>query len=172
MNDTIRDAYLETQVNTATPQRLRLMLIEEALRRIRVAQTAYETEQFADGVAAVGHAREIVAELIGGIHPDETPEAKQVLGIYLFLFSALAEAQFSRDGQRLIEVIRVLDEERQTWQTVCEQMPDRPVAANTSAASEEVAPQRVPSAFRGGYEQTAAAPARTEASVTLFSIEA
>ena len=33
-----RDAYLETEVTTATPQRLRLMLIEAAIRRARAAQ--------------------------------------------------------------------------------------------------------------------------------------
>jgi len=171
MNATIRDAYLETQVNTATPQRLRLMLIEDALRRIRAAQTAFEAGQFDDGIAAIRHAREIIAELIGGIHPDETPVAKQVLGIYLFLFSSLAEAQFGRDEQRLSEVIRVLDEERQTWQAVCEQMPDRPIAPSSPAASEEMAPQRVPHAFRGGYEQPAG-PARPHAAAAAFSIEA
>ena len=171
MNATIRDAYLETQVNTATPQRLRLMLIEDALRRIRAAQTSFEANLFDDGIAGIRHSREIVAELIGGIHPDETPVAKQVLGIYLFVFSALAEAQFSRDEQRLSEVIRVLEEERQTWQAVCEQMPDRPVAANSTVASEEIAPQRVPHAFRGGYEQSAG-PARPHAATAAFSIEA
>ena len=81
MNDSIRDKYLETQVNTATPQRLRLMLIEEALRRIRAVHAAFETDRFDAGAAAIGHAREIIAELIGGIHPDETALAKQVLGI-------------------------------------------------------------------------------------------
>ena len=130
MNATIRDAYLETRITTATPQRLRLMLIEDALRRIRAAQTSLEAEQFDDGIAAIRHSREIIAELIGGIHPDDTPLAKQVLGIYLFLFSALAEAQFSRDGQRLSEVIRVLEEEQLTWQAgqekACGPPPDTP----------------------------------------------
>jgi len=171
MNATIRDAYLETQVNTATPQRLRLMLIEDALRRIRAAQTAFEAGQFDGGIAAIRQSREIVAELIGGIHPDETPVAKQVLGIYLFLFSSLAEAQFGRDGQRLSEVIRVLEEERQTWQAVCEQMPDRPVVAISPAPSEEIAPQSVPHAFRGGYEQTDGL-ARPHTAAAAFSIEA
>ena len=172
MNATIRDAYLETRITTATPQRLRLMLIEDALRRIRAAQTSLEAEQFDDGIAAIRHSREIIAELIGGIHPDDTPLAKQVLGIYLFLFSALAEAQFSRDGQRLSEVIRVLEEEQLTWQAVCEQMPDRPVATSSPISGEEIAPQTVPHAFRGGgYEQTATS-ARPSASAAAFSIEA
>jgi len=171
MNDTIRDTYLETQVNTATPQRLRLMLIEEALRRIRTGHSAFEANKFDEGAAAISHAREIIAELIGGIHPDETPLAKQVLGIYLFLFSALAEAQFSHDKQRLSEAIRVLEEERQTWQAICEQMPDRQVAAIPSVKAEEIAPQHVPHAFRGGYEQSAG-PARSHAVAAAFSIEA
>ena len=42
MLPTPRDAYLETQVLTATPQRLRLMLIEGAIRKITAAQAAHE----------------------------------------------------------------------------------------------------------------------------------
>ena len=171
MNATIRDQYLETQVNTATPQRLRLMLIEEALRQIRAGQAAFEVDTFDEGAAAIGHAREIIAELIGGIHPDETPLARQVLGIYLFLFSTLAEAQFSKDKQRLGEALKVLEEERQTWQAVCEQMPERPVAASSSARAEEIAPQHVPHAFRGGYEQSVG-PGRPHTAAGAFSIEA
>jgi flagellar secretion chaperone FliS len=165
------DSYLETQIFTATPQRLRLMLIEEALRRIHSAQSAWEAGRLDDGAAALSYSREIIAELIGGIHPDETAVAKQVLGIYLYLLSSLAEAEFSRDKQRLVEIVRVLEEERQTWQAVCLQMPERPATARASASAEEVAPQRVPHAQRGGYEQPAGV-IRPHAAVAAFSIDA
>jgi len=42
-----------------------------------------------------------------------------VLGIYLFLFQELTEAQLRRDASRMDGVIRVLEEERTTWQELC-----------------------------------------------------
>jgi len=143
MTFSARDQYLETQVTTATPQRLRLMLIEAALRKARAAGDAWKSGRLDDGVAAAAHCRDIVAELIAGIRPDQSELAKQVLGLYLYLFSTLIEAQFHRDELRLRDVIRVLEEARQTWQKVCEQMADQPPALAATSAHEEVAPGRV-----------------------------
>src|SRR5262245_701795 len=146
-----RDHYLETQILTATPQRLRLMLIEGAIRRARAAQTAWQAGNNAEGLEAIAHCRGIVSELIAGIQPEQTEAAKQVLGVYMFLFSTLVEAQLARDSHRLRDIVRVLEEERQTWQAVCEQMPERPVANATLKAAEEVAPQRVGDTVVPGY---------------------
>lgn len=135
------DAYFETQVLTATPQRLRLMLIEAALRQARLARDL--TGSGNDAAPAITRCRELVAELIAGIQPDQSPLARRVLGLYTFLYSALVEAQFGSDHGRLGDVIRVLDEERVTWQSVCQQVADRPATPGGNGPSEELAPRRV-----------------------------
>jgi flagellar secretion chaperone FliS len=152
MHASASDAYLETQVTTATPQRLRLMLIDAAQRRARAALAASQAGTEAEGTQAIRQCRDIVAELIAGIRPDQTPEAKRVLAIYVFLFSKLVEAEFAREASPLNDIIRVLEEERKTWQAVCEQMADRPVA---QAAVEETAPQRVTAGRTPGYRPAA-----------------
>src|SRR5712672_2261685 len=101
MHFSARDVYLETQINTATPQRLRLMLIEGALRRARAAHDAWTAGRSEEGKIAVGHCRDIIAELIAGVSPDQSPVAGPVLGIYMFLLTTLVEAQFAQDTQRL-----------------------------------------------------------------------
>jgi len=167
MSLSARDAYLETQILTATPQRLRLMLIEAALRKARAGQQAFEAIDKETAVTAISACRDIVSELIAGIQPDQSPLAKQVLGIYLFLYSTLVEIGLTLDGQRLRDVIRVLEEERQTWQAVCEQMPERPAPFS---AAEEVAPQRVVDGWSGGYAP--ATPHRPDAQTSELSLEA
>jgi flagellar protein FliS len=154
MNPLVNDAYLQTQVNTATPQRLRLMLIDEAHRRAGLAEAAWKAGRLPEGEQATRQCREIISELIAGIRPEDNPLAKRVLGIYIFLFSMLTEAQLARDAGRLRDVMRVLEEEQATWRAVCEQMPDRPVAAIKPAA-EELAPQRVGDGWTGGYDSRA-----------------
>jgi flagellar secretion chaperone FliS len=167
MHSSIRDAYLETEVLTATPQRLRLMLIDAALRRTREADAALASEQPAVAQDPLVRAREIVGELLAGIRPDESPLAKTVLGLYAFLLSTLAEVGQTRDRARLAGVIRVLEEERSTWQTVCQQFPDRPEAAAASCQPrEELAPSHV------SADWTSASPAAAQAKPTRFSIDA
>ncbi|MBW8883605.1 MAG: flagellar protein FliS [Planctomycetia bacterium] len=146
-----RDAYLETQIITATPQRLRLMLIEGAMRTARAAQDAWIAGRSEEGKAAAGHCRDIITELIAGISPEKSPVVENTLGIYMFLLTTLVEAQFAQDAQRLSDILRVLEEERQTWQAVCAQMPERTAAAPAAQAIEELAPQRVTDAWSPGY---------------------
>jgi len=147
---TASDQYFETQITTATPQRLRLMLIEAVLRAARRGQEAWKAGRVAEGADHIQRCRDIVSELIAGIHPDKTSVAQQVLNIYLFVFSTLVEAQLTKDFHRLAEIIRVLEEERETWEQICLQMPEAPIA-DATASMEELAPQRVGQNWRAPY---------------------
>lgn len=113
-------AYLETQILTAAPQKLRLMLIEGCMRfaaRAREAKSAGNAEQFSAGL---DRARDIVAELLSGIQPDQHPLNDSARALYAFIFKALSEAHLFQDVQKIDDALKVLEEERQTWLQVCE----------------------------------------------------
>jgi flagellar secretion chaperone FliS len=114
-----RHAYLETQIATAAPQQLRLMLIEGALRLARQTADAWREERRDEALDTLIRCRSIITELISGIRAGSSQLADKVLGIYLFLFQELTEAQLRRDASRMDGVIRVLEEERTTWQELC-----------------------------------------------------
>ena len=61
------EIYLEMQVGTATPQRLRLMLIEAALRQARRTLVLWSEGQSDAALEALIRCREIVGELIAVI---------------------------------------------------------------------------------------------------------
>jgi flagellar secretion chaperone FliS len=164
------EAYLETQVLTATPQRLRLMLIEAALRSARAAHAAWRENRLEPGDQAVAHCREILCELIGGIRPGESPTADRVLGIYLFLFTSLTTAQLARDFHRLGGIICVLEEEQETWREICQQLPELQVAQTSTTAREELAPSRVGGDF--AISSPHFSPAPQASSSSQFSIDA
>lgn len=166
MDRSAPDAYLETQVNTATPQRLRLMLIEAALRHLRTVQPAWTEGRKGDACEALIRSRDIVTELLSGIKPDSTPLVQQTLGIYVFLFSAITEVQQSRDAHQLAGIIRVLEEERETWHEVCLAVPHRVVPDQTSS-TEELAPQRVGATFEPSYGATFAGSAAAAESLSI-----
>jgi len=142
MQTDTRDIYLEMQVNSATPQKLRLMLIEGAIRFARQTQALWREAALEAGLESLIRSRDIISELISSVEADASPLARQVNGLYVYLFSALTEAQQTRDEHQLAAVIRVLEEERETWRQLCEQLPDRLVPPPTAAFSqrEELAP--------------------------------
>ena len=131
------DAYLETHVLTATPQKLRLMLIEGAIRFARATADAWQRGDREAGLESLIRCREAIGELIAGIQADSSPLARQVAEIYLFLFTALTQAQLTQDQSQLESTIRILEEERETWRAVCEKWPER--VAPAELQREEIA---------------------------------
>lgn len=127
MTSSPHDTYLEAQVRTATPQRLRLMLIDGALRFARQTLALWDDPQ-QRGVCreALGRCRDIVHELYAAIRADQCPAGKTVKAVYLFLYQQLASASLTHDRQKVRDVISVLEEERETWRQVCQQMPEAP----------------------------------------------
>lgn len=133
-----RSSYLESQVLTATPQKLRLMLIEAAIGAGRQAINCWEEQLDNQANIALIRCREIVAELLAAVKPDDSELTRNVAGIYTFLFKTLAEAQLNRDRTKVDEAINVLEIERDTWREVCEQMPHAPVPENVSDRPQEI----------------------------------
>jgi flagellar protein FliS len=134
-----RQAYLETQLLTATPQRLRLTLIEGALRFAHLTLQQWEAGSNDEAFESLLRCRGIVTELMAAIRPDGSDVAKRVLAVYVFIFQALTEAQVRRDAQKLDNAIQILEIERDTWRELCEKMPEAPEPeAGTSRQPKEI----------------------------------
>jgi flagellar protein FliS len=151
---TPRDAYLETQISTATPQRLRLMLIDAAIRIARQTGDLWHASRNEEALESLIRCRAIISELISGVKPEGSELGRKVVSVYLFLFTTLTEAQLTRDVTKLESAIRVLVEERQTWAQVCEQLADAPPAIPPTPDCEEQSPQQV----SGGLMHASASP--------------
>ena len=96
MPNSARESYLETQVLTATPQRLRLMLIEAALRFGRQAIECWEEQDCrAQRCVALGRCNDILTELHGTIRSDNLAVIEHVKAIYQFLLVQLAKVSES-----------------------------------------------------------------------------
>lgn len=121
-----RLTYLETQLLTATPQRLRLMLIEGALQFAHLTLQQWEAGNNEEAYESLLRCRGIVSELMSAVRPDGSDVAKRVLAVYLFIFQALTEAQVRRDARKLGDAIQILEIERDTWRELCEKMPEAP----------------------------------------------
>ncbi len=110
-----------------SPQRLRLILIEGAMRFATQTLQLWETDDYEAALEPMDRCRAVIAELMASIKSDHSEVARAVLGNYLFVFRELTESSISKDCERLQGVLKVLEVEQQTWQQVCVEMPDAPV---------------------------------------------
>jgi len=140
MNDALTnrgDHYLELAVQTASPAKLRLMLIE---RGVDVAkQLAAVYRESADSNEGVNEHSikllEILNELLGGVTDKELPVSKQISDLYVFLCQHLLKAEENRDASCVDEIRLVLETEAETWRMVCTQ--ESPVGMAAAPVGEE-----------------------------------
>jgi len=115
-----RQQYLTTEVMTASPQKLHLMLIEGAVRFVHKARQHGAAQEVQPASEAITRARRIVAELLAGCRRDLDPGlVSRVTLLYGFVYRTLLEAAFTFDDAKLADVLRILEIERDTWRQVC-----------------------------------------------------
>lgn len=115
--------YLATEVHTAAPQKLQLLLIDGALRFGHKGRTLWQSGQDDAAGEAIIRCQQIVAQLLAGLNRDEQPDlARKISSVYLFVLNSLIAAYVNRDEQKLDDALSVLAEERITWQSLCEKL--------------------------------------------------
>lgn len=127
------ESYLENQIHSASPAKLRLLLIEGAIRFGELAKAAH-----ADGHSTVAteraiRMRDIIAELFTLISAGGNPVAIEVRRVYAYLFAESSRSFLVKDFSKIDDLLKVLREEATTWRLVCENegsrpSPSRPVA--------------------------------------------
>jgi flagellar protein FliS len=130
MNPAPREEYLSTEVLTASPQKLQLMLIDAAIRAAHRAQSLWTGDRTELVTRAIVHCQALVAQLIAGLAPNhESPLVQRVIAVYEFVHRTLVTSQRQRNPRLLADVLAVLEIERETWRQVCEQLDLRVDAA-------------------------------------------
>jgi flagellar protein FliS len=130
--------YLVTEVMTAPPQKLQLMLIDAALRFAAKAKGHWKAGENSEAGEAILRAQEIVSEILSGIRPEADRElATKVSAIYGFVFRCFVTAHIRADAGKLDEAVKILEVERETWQALCTRLSDSqaPFAPLTPVAS-------------------------------------
>lgn len=122
MDPYAHDSYVEAQIMSATPQKLRLMMIEGAIRFAKQTIQLWEAKDNERALQSIVRVRNIVSELLSWICNDQSELTNKVAGLYLYVYQTLTTAQLRRDCVLVQEAIAVLEIERETWQRVCEDM--------------------------------------------------
>ncbi len=127
-------AYIETQILTARPEQLTLLLLDGAIRFAEQAKGHLAASNFDGSYQCLSKAEQIAMELLNSLRPENAPDlCRQQASLYLFIYQKLVEANMYRDAARIDEAVRVLQTLRETWLLLIEKL-QREQSAERSAA--------------------------------------
>ena len=137
--------YLKTKIMTASPQELRLMLYDGAIKFCHQAQKALAQEDFEDSYNALMRAQKIVLELSTSLNFDAAPQlCDKLSALYTYIYRLLVDANIGRKAEPIDEALELLEYERQTWMMLIEKLaqeggrpaPTQQADANVTSAQQ------------------------------------
>jgi flagellar secretion chaperone FliS len=100
--------YAQTQNETASKERLMVLLFEAALRHMRRATVSLEGGRTAEAGPALNKAGDIVAELLATLDHSRAPQlCRQLSDVYIFVADRLIAAGGSKNPVAVREAERV-----------------------------------------------------------------
>lgn len=146
------NSYFVNEVMTASPQRLRLMLIDGCLRYLQETKLHWEQNRFDLGGESIDRARAIVTELITSINREQLLEVTtRLVDLYAYILKTLVEAGITHEAKLIDDVVRVMLIERDTWRLVCETLAAQQMPAPHIPQSRPAAPIEMATDFSGGF---------------------
>jgi flagellar secretion chaperone FliS len=122
-SSTAWENYLSTDVNTAAPQKLQLLLIEAALRLANRAGQFWKQGRGDAAIGALIQAQSIVAEILGSMDREVGGDLSlRVSAVYEFIYRSLVDAGYRRNEKSLGDAVRILEIERETWRRLCDKL--------------------------------------------------
>jgi flagellar protein FliS len=99
--------YAQAQRETASPERLMVLLFEAAVRNIRSGAAALDAGKVPEATRALTKATDIVVELHATLDRSKAPElCDQLAEVYRFVCQRLGAAALSRDARAAREAER------------------------------------------------------------------
>src|SRR3989344_6514539 len=121
MNQFGAKAYHKTSVETASKEKILLMLYEGCIRNLKKCQAAMEKKQIADKGLYLGKAQDIINELSNSLNFEVGgPLAKQLEGLYLHLFEQTTKANIDNDPAKIAHCIKIMETLYSGWKEAVE----------------------------------------------------
>ncbi|MBX3423846.1 MAG: flagellar protein FliS [Pirellulaceae bacterium] len=110
--------YLYQEVMSASPLRLRWMLIQRAEELCGLVRQLWDGQEQAQGDGWLLRIRDILGELLGGVCDSANPVSRPVADFYVYLIKLITEIESDRDRTKLQTLQELLHLENETWEQV------------------------------------------------------
>ncbi len=130
----INNPYFRTKVLTASPEELRLMLIDGCIRFLREGREALEAKNFEKTYEHFTNARNILIELTTSLRRDVDPTLCEKLeAIYTYVLRLTVDGSFDKDPKKIDEAVELMEYDRETWLLLMEKVAGEKASASASA---------------------------------------
>ncbi len=161
MSIDINNPYFRTKVLTASPEELRLMLIEGCIRFMRTAREGLLEKNFEKSFENFTNAKSILVELTNTLRHDVAPElCTRLDALYTYMYTTLTYASMEREATKVDPVIELMEFERETWLLLMDKL-----AAERAQGREGVQP--VSASKATGARATDSVPSSARASLSV-----
>ena len=110
-----QEAFLKQEVESASPAKLRFLLLQKAHGLSVVVQDLWKQNKYDQADQWVIRIQDIVTELLAGI-VDPTHELAEITSdLYIFMSKLIAAVSIERDAEALHNVTEILEIEMETW---------------------------------------------------------
>lgn len=116
-------AYRESAVLTAPPERLVVMLYDGARRFLHQAAITMRNGDVQTSHERLRRAEAIIDHLLATLDMSQGEVAHQLESIYVFCQRLLAEGRIRQDAEKLDQVSRLLGELREAWDQIASAPP-------------------------------------------------
>jgi len=116
----IRNRYVGTSVDTASPARLVTMLYDRLLRDLSTAEAALAGSDLEGANDALIHAQEIVWELAAGLDVTKWSGGPALASLYQFMLSELLDANVKKDAAKAASVRALVEPLADAWHQAAE----------------------------------------------------
>ena len=128
--------YRQTQVTTVDKGRLIVLLYEGAIKFLREAVRAHEEGDIPGKAGFINRALDIIGELSQSLNMQDGGEiAFNLNRIYQFWTDHLLKAKVAKECTAMYDVIEMLENLIEAWQTVCNDVAASKVAAGQDTST-------------------------------------
>lgn len=128
------DSYLSTQVLTASPYRLHLMVVEGAIQFGNLGAKSLVEGDVESAHLALSRSRDFVTELIGGLSEQYDPLlTTRMKQLFFAAYIHLAEGERERDVGRVSMALGILRTHHATWIELAGHLKSIPTSDSGSA---------------------------------------
>lgn len=113
-----QQAYTESSVLTAPPEKLVVMLYDGAIRFLNVGALAMRSGDFVQARERVRRAEAIIDELNYSLDMSQGEIAVRLRSIYIFSKKHLLQGSLQRSPEALDTVVKLLSELRDAWERI------------------------------------------------------
>jgi flagellar secretion chaperone FliS len=110
------DVFLRQEVESASPAKLRWLLLQKAHGLSQVIQDQWSKGQFAESKQWVILIQDIFTELLSGVVDRKHELAMQQSDLYVYLSKLIVLADQSQDIQSMRNLSEILEIEKETWE--------------------------------------------------------